>query len=190
MGSTFCIYGTVCPGSSDPFYIVSYYTKWVTNSWKYSMKSILLTFLTIQSHPKYWECPAMYGEAHRSKMEPENLLKDGKSCIGFSVDGVICYLYSQATFLQWSQSRPFIEFSRSTHSLGFLEPEPCSYRDLWSQVLPLLGPLSCPFIGTSGAELIHSLGPLEPPCLFIGTSWAENVSLSGFLSQSGFFKAV
>ena len=117
----------------------------------------------------------MNGEAYRSKMEPENLLKDGKSCIGFSVDGVICYLYSQATFLQWSQSRPFIEFSRSTHSLGFLEPEPCSYRDLWSQVLPLLGPLSCPFIGTSGAELIHSLGPLEPPCLFIGTSWAEHV---------------
>ena len=26
---------TVCPGSSDPFYIVTYYTKWVTTSWTY-----------------------------------------------------------------------------------------------------------------------------------------------------------
>ena len=24
---------TMCPGSSDPFYIVSYYIKWVTTSW-------------------------------------------------------------------------------------------------------------------------------------------------------------
>ena len=28
---------TVCPGSSDPFYLVSYYIKWVTTSWTYSM---------------------------------------------------------------------------------------------------------------------------------------------------------
>ena len=28
---------TVCPRSSDPFYIVSYYIKWVTTSWSYSM---------------------------------------------------------------------------------------------------------------------------------------------------------
>ena len=27
---------TVCPGSSDPFYIVTYYIKWVTTSWIYS----------------------------------------------------------------------------------------------------------------------------------------------------------
>ena len=26
---------TVCPGSIDPFYIVSYYIKWVTTSWTY-----------------------------------------------------------------------------------------------------------------------------------------------------------
>ena len=26
---------TVCPGSSDPFYIVSYYIKWDTTSWTY-----------------------------------------------------------------------------------------------------------------------------------------------------------
>ena len=27
---------TVCPGSSDPFYIVTYYIKWVTTSWTHS----------------------------------------------------------------------------------------------------------------------------------------------------------
>ena len=27
---------TVCPGSSDPFYVVTYYSKWVTTSWTYS----------------------------------------------------------------------------------------------------------------------------------------------------------
>ena len=26
---------TVCPESSDPFYIVTYYIKWVTTSWTY-----------------------------------------------------------------------------------------------------------------------------------------------------------
>ena len=30
---------TVCPRSSDPFYIVSYYMKWVTTSWTYSSAS-------------------------------------------------------------------------------------------------------------------------------------------------------
>ena len=27
----------VCPRSSDPFYVVTYYTEWVTTSWTYSM---------------------------------------------------------------------------------------------------------------------------------------------------------
>ena len=27
---------TVCPRGSDPFYIVSYYIKWVTSSWTHS----------------------------------------------------------------------------------------------------------------------------------------------------------
>ena len=30
---------TVCPRSSDPFTIVSYYMKWVTTSWTYSKQS-------------------------------------------------------------------------------------------------------------------------------------------------------
>ena len=29
---------TVCPKSSDPFYMISYYIKWVTTSWTYSMR--------------------------------------------------------------------------------------------------------------------------------------------------------
>ena len=28
------VYNTVCPKSSDPFCIVTYYIKWVTTSWK------------------------------------------------------------------------------------------------------------------------------------------------------------
>ena len=28
---------TICPGSSDPFYIVTYYIKWVTTSWTHSI---------------------------------------------------------------------------------------------------------------------------------------------------------
>ena len=116
----------------------------------------------------------MNGEAYRSKMEPENLLKDGKSCIGFSVDGVICYLYSQATFLQWSQSRPFIEFSRSTDSLGFLEPEPCSYRDLLSQSTSLIGTSVCQCLCP-----VRSLGPLEPNLSIHWDLWSHPVCSLG-----------
>ena len=31
------IHITVCPESSDPFYVVTYYIKWVTTSWTKSM---------------------------------------------------------------------------------------------------------------------------------------------------------
>ena len=31
------LYDTVCPRSSDPFYIVTYYIKWVTTSWTHSI---------------------------------------------------------------------------------------------------------------------------------------------------------
>ena len=27
----------MCPGSSDPFYVVTYYIKWVTTSWTYGI---------------------------------------------------------------------------------------------------------------------------------------------------------
>ena len=33
---------TVCPGSSDPFYIVTYYIKWVTTSWTYFILTMVL----------------------------------------------------------------------------------------------------------------------------------------------------
>jgi len=33
--------GTICPGSSDPFYIVSYYIKWATTSWTHCMFTML-----------------------------------------------------------------------------------------------------------------------------------------------------
>ena len=39
---------SVCPGSSDPFYIVSYYIKWVTTSWTYRDIARLLVGILFQ----------------------------------------------------------------------------------------------------------------------------------------------
>ena len=44
MGVYFCS-NTVCPGSSYPFYIVTYYIKWVTTSWTHST---ILQFLYVK----------------------------------------------------------------------------------------------------------------------------------------------
>ena len=38
MDLLFIARSTICSGSSDPFYVVTYNTKWVTNSWTYSMQ--------------------------------------------------------------------------------------------------------------------------------------------------------
>ena len=38
---------TVCPVNSDPFYVVTYYIKWVTASWTYSIvDEFLINFQT------------------------------------------------------------------------------------------------------------------------------------------------
>ena len=39
LSSSVSLLHTVCPGSSDPFYIVTYYIKWVTTSWTDSIVS-------------------------------------------------------------------------------------------------------------------------------------------------------
>ena len=36
---------TVCPGSSDPFYIVTYYIKWVTTSWIYCLLNFFKEYI-------------------------------------------------------------------------------------------------------------------------------------------------
>ena len=51
---------TVCPRSSDPFYILSYYIKWVTISWTYS------TFFT--SRTEMMCRPAMDFDIHDSEV--------------------------------------------------------------------------------------------------------------------------
>ena len=38
---------TVCPRSSDPFYIVTYYIKWVTTSWTHSLDKQRRKILTV-----------------------------------------------------------------------------------------------------------------------------------------------
>ena len=40
---SFSLY-TVCPGNSDPFYIVSYYINLVTTSWTYSISNTYIIF--------------------------------------------------------------------------------------------------------------------------------------------------
>ena len=35
------------PGSSDPYYVVSYYIKWVTTSWTYSMLECVCVFVCV-----------------------------------------------------------------------------------------------------------------------------------------------
>ena len=42
----FVVFITVCPGSSDPFYIVSYYMKWVITSWTFN--TLLDQSITLQ----------------------------------------------------------------------------------------------------------------------------------------------
>ena len=41
---------TVCPGSSDPFYTVTYYIKWVTTSWTYCMFLTIILIYLYQKH--------------------------------------------------------------------------------------------------------------------------------------------
>ena len=46
-------YYTVCPGSSDPFYVVSYNIKWVTTSWTHSTTDIVATCYLYQIVTQY-----------------------------------------------------------------------------------------------------------------------------------------
>ena len=40
---------TVCPRSSDPFYVVTYYIKWVTTSWTHSICVVICICLRLTS---------------------------------------------------------------------------------------------------------------------------------------------
>ena len=44
---------TIFPGSSDPFYIVSYYIKWVTTSWTHSTSASVLHIESLVSRPLF-----------------------------------------------------------------------------------------------------------------------------------------
>ena len=56
-----CLLFTVCPSSSDPFYIVSYYIKWVTTSWTHSISlchlkicSLTFNWLKVWCNKTFW----------------------------------------------------------------------------------------------------------------------------------------
>ena len=63
--------GTVCPGSSDPFYILTYYIRLVTTSWTHSNKYIT----QIQS--------ALARKTLHPKCRKKSLLKQGFFCFNF-----------------------------------------------------------------------------------------------------------
>ena len=45
---------TVCPSSSDPFYILSYYINWVTTSWTYSIFKKILFQISLKVFKFYF----------------------------------------------------------------------------------------------------------------------------------------
>ena len=47
------LYDTVCPTSIDPFYIVTYYTKWATTSWTSSICCKSFLFLAAKNPAKF-----------------------------------------------------------------------------------------------------------------------------------------
>ena len=47
---------TACPRSSDPFYLLSYYIKWVTTSWTYSIIKIGVKWMKLSSN-RLTACP-------------------------------------------------------------------------------------------------------------------------------------
>ena len=49
------LFFTVCPRSSDPFYKVAYYIKWVTTSWTYNKTSNTLFRLNLENFIKIGE---------------------------------------------------------------------------------------------------------------------------------------
>ena len=79
---------TVCPGSSDQFYKVSYNIKWVTTSWTYSRKSMvggsrgsLITFYP-SGWRRIWQCSFL---EHKN---PRNVIFGGSDWLHYS------FLYS------------------------------------------------------------------------------------------------
>ena len=51
----------VCPGSSGPFYIVTYYIKWVTTSWTHSSSTSIIgnNFMKVKKFGlKYSDSPS------------------------------------------------------------------------------------------------------------------------------------
>ena len=91
---TFCvlwIHQTVCPRSIDPFYIVSYFIKWVTTSWTCSIRHFIVTkwyslSLRAAQRPKvilfflpfFWLiqiCKVTWRNEKRKKMKINNVSK-------------------------------------------------------------------------------------------------------------------
>ena len=57
-GHAFCMFYTVCPRTSDPFDILSYYIKWVITSWTYS--TCLCYIITVDFQGSLLICMFVY----------------------------------------------------------------------------------------------------------------------------------
>ena len=62
---------TICPRRSDPFYIVSYYIKWVTNSWTDGM--IFCNMFSCSKHSTVSYMDRMFS-TNLKRLNPENTL--------------------------------------------------------------------------------------------------------------------
>ena len=114
-----CSLNTVCPISSDPFYIVSYSIKWVTTSWTHSIK--LKTGLRISSR------------VHVIWSEPDPVFKIR------SAPYPVFKLWSDPVFKLWPDSNPVFKLwpdsdPVSKHGRVRIRPENQDLKSLGNRI--------------------------------------------------------
>ena len=63
---------TICPRSSDPFYIVAYYIKWVTTSWTYGICVIhpKRRIFTVCQTVRFFTLKNVFDQKHKNRVYP------------------------------------------------------------------------------------------------------------------------
>ena len=63
---------TICPRSSDPFYIVAYYIKWVTTSWTYGICVIhpKRRIFTVYQTVRFFTLKNVFDQKHKNRVDP------------------------------------------------------------------------------------------------------------------------
>ena len=68
---------TVCPRSSDPFYSLSYYIKWVTSSWTYSKTNLMAAKLCFTAAIHQYHLPSRTDTNNNNAQENLGVLLQG-----------------------------------------------------------------------------------------------------------------